>query len=65
MVRIWPCVPRITIGTRIETSENTLSTTKVVPSGRDPSPWFAENSGVVGRCLIDVGDRYNNAKESS
>jgi hypothetical protein len=63
MVRIWPCIPRITIGTRIETSENTLATTKVVPSRRDPSSWFAEHCGVVGRRLIDVGDGYNNAKE--
>lgn len=64
IVWIWPCVPRITIRTRIETRENTLATTKVVPSRRDPSPWFAEHSSIVGRRLIDVGDRYNNAKES-
>jgi hypothetical protein len=65
MVLIWSCVPSITIGTRIETSENTLATTKVVPSRGNPLPWFAEHSGVVSRRLIDVGDRYNNAKESS
>ena len=65
MIRIWSCVPRITVGTGIETSENTLTTSKVVPSRRDPSPWVAKHSGIVGSRLINVGDRYNHAKQSS
>ena len=65
MFRIWSCVPRISIGTRIETSEDTLAATKVVPSGRDPSPWVAKHGAVIGSGLVNVGDWYNHAKESS
>jgi hypothetical protein len=65
MVRIWLRVPRITVGTRIEASENALATTEVVPARRDSSARVVEHGGIIGGGLINVGNRHNNAKESS
>jgi hypothetical protein len=65
MLRIRLRIPRITISTRIETGEDALTTTKVVPPGRDASPRCIQDGGVVGSRLIDVCNRQNNAEEFS
>ena len=65
LVWIWFRVPRITVSTGIETSDNALATTEVMPPRRDSSPRVVEDGGVVGSRLIDVRNRHNNAEESN
>ena len=65
MVRIWFRVPRITVSTRIEASENALAATEVVPARRDSSARVIEHDGVIGASFINVGNGHNHTKESS
>lgn len=65
VVRIRVRVPRITVRTRIETSENALTTTEVMPPGRDASPRGVQDRNVIGSSLIDVGNWHNNAEKLS
>ena len=62
MVRIWLCIPRVTVGARIEASENALAATEIMPSRGDAAAGLIEHRRVVGSPLINAGNRHNHAE---
>jgi hypothetical protein len=65
MVRIWLRIPRVAVGTRIEASENALAATEVMPPRGDAAARFTEHRRVIGSPIINAGNRYNHAEQSS
>jgi hypothetical protein len=63
VVRIWPGVEAVSIGTGIEAGQDYVTAEKVVATRRNPLTWGAENFAIEGSSPFDIRYGNNNAED--